>query len=62
VIESANQSMGYEGEVTIKFEVLSSKVVVRPDSRLSRALSNSDVLALLGWPGLLTQESPNPGL
>jgi hypothetical protein len=37
-IEDAIRSTGYEGYVTVNFEVRSNKVVVRPDSRLSRVL------------------------
>jgi hypothetical protein len=39
-IEGAIRSTGYEGKVSINFEVRANKVVVRPDSGLSRALSN----------------------
>jgi hypothetical protein len=46
-IEDAIRSTGYGGVVAINFEVRSNRVVVRPDSRLSRALSNAWLKILL---------------
>jgi hypothetical protein len=46
-IEDAILSTGYEGTPAIDFEVRCNRVVVRPDSRLSRALSNTWLKILL---------------
>jgi hypothetical protein len=46
-IEDAIRSTGYDGNVTINFEVRSNKVVVRPDSRLSRVLLSNTWLKIL---------------
>ncbi|KAI0305119.1 hypothetical protein B0F90DRAFT_1560841, partial [Multifurca ochricompacta] len=46
-IEDAIRSTRYRGRVAINFEVRVNKVVVRPDSRLSRALSKTWLKILL---------------
>ncbi|KAI0292876.1 hypothetical protein BC826DRAFT_1143881 [Russula brevipes] len=46
-IQGAIRSTNYRGDVTINFKVRDNKVVVRPDGRLSRTLSNSCLKFLL---------------